>query len=272
MQSITSQQLQFTALSEAFTAETSISRFPTPEDFFAYLGLFNPKLYQEIAEKFNRCLSNLQLIDGIDKPPQILIDPSLAGSFVGGYFNDQQPDTVFINPDILLSGDESLLMHVLQHETYHYCGVYEESITDYLTTLTLQENGYSQVHTGYDHLVSEMDNQLKIGNPDMLKRLINLDNPLITLTNFFDHLFVAPRFQALDSPQAIFDILRQNWRLVRVLFPRLLNEITKSSRSLADQETDVQPEHELMRQIYMELYSRYVGVRLERYAGVPIET
>ncbi|MBL8014891.1 MAG: hypothetical protein JNK26_01730 [Candidatus Doudnabacteria bacterium] len=213
---------------ETVTAH-AFPNYPDIETFIETLGTV-PELGEQRARDIQNIVNSLDRLQPEKPAPRILVDPGLAGTNVGGYFDPDKPDCIFINPIIALTAPADVVAHVIQHETYHYAGLMDESVVDYLTVLKRRDAGESQIQTGYEQLVGEFSDQIEIYKASELANLIVADNPASTLVNLTSALLLDEQKLAkipdnLNRYGEISAIIQSKWDLLNRLLPRLMHEV-----------------------------------------------
>lgn len=204
--------------------------------YLSLLSLDNPQLATERWDLFQKIMADIEVI-GAEKP-QVFIDPSLPPN-VGGYVDPEVPQVIVMNPIVLLQGDPSELFRVNQHEAIHDGEIYEESITDLLAVLFMEEKGYDpDTRAGYHDLVTELRDRLTydMTSQDLLDLIVAGDDTA-TLMNFIDKIFIEPMVN-LEKPVPFLDIknkIHAGWRVMERLFPRLLNSVLRPHAGMHDE-------------------------------------
>lgn len=211
-------------------------------DFLEHLAGPEGSRHEELAtEAMRRLNSLLDRVDYSHCKEQGLAKPRIITKLglplnIGGYF---QPGTdyVVVNPIALLYRSEAEVFRIIQHETNHYAGIMDESTTDLLALLQMQEAGYStDVSPGYHELVQLLSENLQSGIT--AGELIDLitDDDLDTLCNFIDAIFITKIVEKkgyIDFAE-IRELIQNNWKLIQELFPRLLNSLFMPMKGVHD--------------------------------------
>jgi hypothetical protein len=195
------------------------------------------------------------IVNAADFPGQIVIDLSLPAN-IGGYYlaADDTTEVIGLHPLAVLFGTKESLIHILKHELTHAgvglnaqdANVMDESLTDLITQQFMAEQNIpDKFRSGYQELVRLISQHLGHLSAAELLAVVEAD-PLQTLANLLAAMFVQPICQAATPGMLTEDSirfqLRRHWRLVQLLFPRLLNEIAAPYKGLHDQtEADLSP-------------------------------
>ncbi|GAB4284189.1 MAG: hypothetical protein Kow0081_1250 [Candidatus Dojkabacteria bacterium] len=160
---------------------------------------------------------------------------------VGGYYS---PDLniIAINPMLLLHGSEKEIAHVLFHEGIH-AGIYtkgtevlEEVVTETMAKKRIQElYGGPPPRSGYDGLVKEADEMFgDLEYNEMVEQVEDGDEA--TFDNYLELIIIRPAIGDADYSKLnwkeIRKSLKKKWKLLKKLFPRMINKIAKNNRGL----------------------------------------
>lgn len=182
---------------------------------------------------------------------------------VGGYF---QPGTdyIVINPITLLYGSEADCFRILQHETNHYAGIEDESTTDLLAVLQMEEEGYrTEGKTGYAELVDSLRENLGEITSDQLLELIEEDD-LATLGNFIEAIFIDKIIaeKGCVGFAEIRELITGKWALMQKLFPRLLNSLFSPMKGVHDHADNTHMDEAAWKNIERRYFTRCIEAEL----------
>jgi hypothetical protein len=231
---------------------------PTAESF---LAIFAGTEYADRLAMLQEIMSKIKLIDPSKPHPKVVVDFSMPPN-VGGYFDRTNPDCIVVNPLKLLEAGYHKNFHIIQHETDHYCGIYEESLTDALAHAQRRETGaQGEVETGYKSLTDLLADKIGLLTSKELLNLIVLNDDEATLLNFLD-LIINDTLIELGSEwwniDKVAEALRAGWRDIQELFPRTLHGYFRTGAGYHETATALYPDEHLITALNMRLTLRLI--------------
>lgn len=249
---------------------------PAPEDVFqdqfsellttgkgeieTFIQFFGGSHIAERLALVNQAINAVDLVVTERGFPRILTDMNMPLN-VGGYYSPSEPDSIYISPMMLLYGSIEDILQVLQHETDHYCGIYEESITDYLTLAQRTEAGFAgETVAGYHELNALLTQHLGQLSPRELLDLVVVDNDYHTLINFLEKIVVEPLLasgnEELLTAEIIEKAVQEMWPIIQKLFPRLLHSVYQTGADMHTSAEHLPITSELVRELTIRVTRR----------------
>lgn len=236
-----------------FQPEISGRRFGEGEfnafDYLDSVGELLPDQAQRAMVILNDVLDHIDytLCDQKKLPrPDVAIKLDLALN-IGGYFRPGA-DYIVINPLALLYGTTEEVFRILQHEINHYSGILDESATDLLAELQMEERRLdSDTNAGYPEQITLLKRNLpnNISTKEIVSLITNDDQE--TLCNFIEKILIDRLInnRGYMGPEAYRKAILGEWHIIQELFPRLLNTLFAPERGLHKNADNVLPSTEV---------------------------
>lgn len=203
---------------------------PPVMDAFSFIESISPSRADQLKAMLNRADFSFS--------GKIIVDLTMP-MYIGGYYSPSD-HVIALNPMLALTGSLKSIAHVFVHEGLHSEGIMDESLTELLTKLKMQEVfGGSEFQSGYDGMVEKTKELMGEMSFTEVRELIERGD-LQTFENLLEVILIQPALHSLEdlndlSFESIESGLQSKWSELQELFPRMMNSIANNNRGLHDE-------------------------------------